>query len=543
MKNIDLLDSICSDAEDYFWDAIVIGAGMGGGTVGFELAKAGRSVLFIEKGNLFDSNKLLKESHNNISSSLGRETKDLFHSGSWPDKFSVKTNFGENSINLPLGCGTGGSTLLYAGHLERLFPSDFTPKKNYSHVTDSNLPDAWPITFEELLPYYKKAESLFRVAGTKDLLDNYLDSDLLKPISLKERGKYLNESFSNSGLNPYQSHVACEFVEGCSECGNKICKQNCKNDANKICVGPALTNFGAKILPNCTVEKIIANEKSITSILCVREGRKLKLRGKVYILAAGSLSTPIILFKSASELWPKGLANSSGYVGKNLMFHASDFVAVSSKISNNANEQKTISVNNFYQFGNLKLGTIQSTGVLIDKNYVEMRIHKVLRKNLFLYFLLQPIITLISLFVAHLFKKIALFSTIIEDLPYLENYVYIDRKNPDVVSIKYHYTNELRYRSNYVYELFKKSLRGKHFIFKLTGNNNINFGHSCGTCRFGNDPKTSVLNSDNRAHDLVNLWICDASFFPSSGGTNPSLTIAANAIRVAEVINTHLNVN
>jgi choline dehydrogenase-like flavoprotein len=536
LKNTQLFDAICSNAGEYYWDVIVIGAGMGGGTLGFELAKAGRSVLFVERGNLIDSKGALKKSDKPLSKSLEGDTNNLIDHGLWPDKFFVKTDFGCSNLNLPLGCGTGGSTLLYAAHLERLFPSDFTPKNNYPHINDSNLPESWPITFADLLPYYKKAESLFRVKGTKDLSDNYIDSNLLNPISLKKRGEYLYESFSNSGLSPYQSHIACDFLKGCSECGNKICHQNCKNDANKICIIPALTDYGARILPNCTVEKISADESNVTSITCIREGSKLKLRGSAYVLSAGSLSTPTILLKSASELWPRGLANSSGYVGKNLMFHASDFVAVSSKILNDTNEQKTISTNIFYQFNNLKLGTIQSTGILIDKYYVAMLLNKVLKKNLFLYFLLQPIILLISFFVASLFKRIALFSTIVEDLPYLENCVYVDKKNPDNISIKYRYTKDLRYRSNFIYKLFKNSLRGKHFVFKLTGINNINFGHSCGTCRFGTDPKTSVLNSENRAHDLKNLWVCDSSFFPSSGGTNPSLTVAANAIRVAEII-------
>jgi choline dehydrogenase-like flavoprotein len=541
LNNTELDNAICPDAEVYFWDAVIVGTGMGGGTVGYELARAGKKVLFIEKGNLFASSMLPKKSYANLSCHLDDDAKERLGKGFWPNRFTVETNFGSSKMHLPLGCGSGGSTSLYAGHLERFFPTDFTPKKNFPHITNSNLPDRWPITFEELLPFYKKAESLYRVRGTKDGLDNYQDSDLLQPPNLLKRGKYLHESFNNSGLDAYQSHVACDFMEGCTECGNELCKRNCKNDANKICVIPSLINFGAKILPNCTVNKIIANKSEVSSIECSRGGRTFYIKSKVFILAAGSLSTPIILLKSANDIWPNGLANSSGYVGRNLMFHASDFVAVTSKIINSYNEQKTISSNSLYQVGDLKLGTIQSTGILIDKKYIQSKLNKILYQNKFLLSFLQPIISLTSIILEFIFRRIALFSIIVEDLPYLENYVYVKRENPNETVINYRYTNDLKSRSNYLYREFKNSLNGKHLVFRLPSRINLNFGHSCGTCRFGDDPKTSVLNSDNRAHDLSNLWVCDASFFPSAAGTNPSLTIAANAIRVAEKIAAHLD--
>ena len=89
--------------------------------------------------------------------------------------------------------------------------------------------------------------------------------------------------------------------------------------------------------------------------------------------------------------------------------------------------------------------------------------------------------------------------------------------------------------------MLAETLRSRHRTMVLSGENNLNFGHTCGTCRFGDDPATSVLDRDNRAHDLENLYVVDASFFPSSGGTNPSLTIAANALRAAEAIQRQLS--
>jgi choline dehydrogenase-like flavoprotein len=104
---------------------------------------------------------------------------------------------------------------------------------------------------------------------------------------------------------------------------------------------------------------------------------------------------------------------------------------------------------------------------------------------------------------------------------------------------EYRYTEELKSRVQSLRRRLAKAL-GPHRMIVLSGENNINYGHVCGTCRFGDDPEASVLDKNNRAHDLSNLYIVDASFFPSSGGTNPSLTIAANALRVAEAIHRQL---
>ncbi|MCZ7686888.1 MAG: GMC family oxidoreductase [Sandaracinaceae bacterium] len=127
----------------------------------------------------------------------------------------------------------------------------------------------------------------------------------------------------------------------------------------------------------------------------------------------------------------------------------------------------------------------------------------------------------------------AIFATILEDLPYAENRVVLDRESPNRWRFEYRYPDELRERSRFFRRLLAERL-APHRVAVLTGENNLNYGHVCGTCRFGRDPATSVLDPDNRVHGVENLYVVDASFFPTSTGTNPSLTIAANALRVAE---------
>ena len=133
------------------------------------------------------------------------------------------------------------------------------------------------------------------------------------------------------------------------------------------------------------------------------------------------------------------------------------------------------------------------------------------------------------------------FSTVIEDLPYKENRVYLDDSSDSGISFNYSYSNELRLRSNILKKLIRVSFKKNFWVFFLTGKNNLNWGHPSGTCRFGKNSAESVIDSNNCIHDVKNVYVTDSSFFPSSGGTNPSLTIAANSIRVSKIINNSLD--
>jgi choline dehydrogenase-like flavoprotein len=134
-----------------------------------------------------------------------------------------------------------------------------------------------------------------------------------------------------------------------------------------------------------------------------------------------------------------------------------------------------------------------------------------------------------------LFGPAAIFAMIIEDFPYPENRIAIDPQNPKRIKVVYTISTELRERAKWARSLLRRSLG--HFAVALQGDVQLNLGHACGTCRFGNDPKTSVLDADCKAHELENLYVVDASFMPRSGGANPGLTIIANALRVGDKLN------
>jgi choline dehydrogenase-like flavoprotein len=540
-ENLSFHSYLPDNAEQIMWDVIVVGTGMGGATTGYELARNGHKVLFVEKGKFLYGDVDRGDGKRDINWSDEHDSR--LSRGCWPLPIEGTTSFGDTEFFAPLGSGTGGSTSLYAAQLERLLPSDFEPRMNHAKITDSTLPESWPITYKVFEPYYRLAEDLYRVRGTQDPHNYDAQSRLVEPPPLSERDQVLFDSFQEAGLKPYRAHVACEFVANCEECGGVLCPRECKNDAGRTCLMPALKQYGARILPECEVLRFEADAVAIKSVICKLNGREIALKGKIIVLAAGCLFTPVLLLNSKSTLWPDGLANSSDYVGRNLMWHATDFIAIRPKLSlSTIGPKKALSLNDFYISDGVKLGNLQSVGVPVTSEYVFSFLRSKFQKApKWQQFFAQPfLLHWVAQAAAFYFRSTAVFATITEDLPYLENRVIASPNSKNGMRFDYKYTEDLRSRSTLFRKKITAMFKSKYKIFVLTGRNNINFGHACGTCRFGSDPVTSVLNSDNRAHDIQNLYVTDASFFPSSGGTNPSLTVAANSIRVAEIINRQL---
>ncbi len=539
------------------WDAIVIGAGMGGSTAGFELARLGRRVLFLEKG------RFVQRESDTVRGELGDQTEnpeERVRRGYWPQPLAGLMGVreagdaqrrshpihaikgGEVEFFGPLGCGTGGSTILYGATLERFFPSDFEPRANFPEVTDSTLPERWPIGYDELEPYYRRAELIFRVRGTPDPMHPSASEPLPEPAPLNEQDRDVFDLFVRKGFHPYRIHIGCRFVEGCDGCAGRVCLRDCKSDAGRVCVIPAVDEFGARLLTECEVLRLEADRSRVTRVHVRLRGREIALSGRVVIVAAGALMTPVLLLNSRSEHWPDGLANGSGLVGKNLMVHTGDMIAVrSGKGRSGAGFNKSLSINDLYVAGGRKLGNFQSVGVQVDTGSVLAHVQTTLAKGpRWLRRLAHPLLLrVIARIGAWYFRNSVIFGSIVEDLPYLENRVLSDPGSPNGMRFEYRYPAELAER-NAVFRRELARVLGRTRVVTLTRPMNLNFGHLCGTARFGDDPASSVLDRNNRAHEVENLYVVDGSFFPSSGGTNPSLTIAANALRVAEAIDAAL---
>lgn len=531
------------EAEHVPWDVIVIGTGMGGGMLGYQLARSGRRVLFIEKGRstLPGVPGTIRATMPEVAEPLARRSAEAYYdalarAGRCTDEIEdVSGRFARRFVPF-IGSGTGGSSALYGMVCERFFVRDFTPRQNFRDPGDSTVPEAWPVNYDQMRPWYAEAEKLLAVRGQPDpLRPEAAEVNLPAAPRFSADNQPLVDYLSDRGLHPYHLPMACDYTEGCTTCQSHLCDQSCKNDSARNCLVPAIAEHGAHLLAECRVVRLEADRARVRHVICEHRSGTLALNAKVVVLAAGALVTPVLLLNSRSDDWPRGLANGSDWVGRNLMRHLLDPIEVwpqpGCKITA---PNKEIGLNDFYYWEGQKYGTVQSFGAIPPVEWLTNRpgwrgkgLH------------------LMSPAVRRVYERFVtgglVLAAMTEDLPYLDNRVLPSNgsSSDGRQRLRIHYrlhASEIERRATFLRQL-KAVLEPFRTIALGSGKNNANLGHVCGTCRFGTDPKTSVLDPQNRAHEVDNLYVVDTSFFPSSAGLNPSLTVAANALRVA----THLN--
>jgi choline dehydrogenase-like flavoprotein len=541
-----------SGEDDYTrisWDVIVVGTGMGGATLGHALAKAGRRVLFCERGRsklsraeaitgdypeqrAREPGAVLDTRSSEMLSAAGRCASELI------DESAARTRRFVPFI----GSGGGGSTALYGMALERFAPSDFNPRSHHRDAAGSSLEESWPVGFDEFCAYYAAAEALYRVRGTSDPLSRSESPAhyLAPPPPLTPAAAELFGFFAGQGLHPYRLPLACEFVPGCQCCQGFLCAMDCKNDSARICLWPAVREFGASLADECEVVHVDADRSRATGVVCRWRGREVTFRGKSIVLAAGALQTPRLLLRSRSLLWPGGLANGSGMVGRNLMRHCIDLYVVEPRELGLGgapeNRFKEFAFNDFYAVDGVKLGSVQSFGRLPPGEMLFGSLKQDMKDGP-LHWLAGGLTVMrpaLVPFLKRMVDRSITLATTMEDLPYADNRVFLAGDEPDgAVRIDYRLRDADKLRIARFRSLMRQALKSRRWRLVKQAENNQRLAHACGTCRFGDDPKTSVLDENNRCHELENLYVVDSSFFPSSGGTNPGLTIAANALRVA----------
>lgn len=442
-----------AEAAQQEWDVIIVGAGVGGATIGYALAKKRKRVLFLERG------KFLQKDPNVVAgmkvSEGADETSRLLH-GHWPDKIRRNVQGKNHDFHHPLGCGTGGSSVIFGSVMDRFRPADFTPRQFHRGETHASLPERWPINYEELLPYYEEAETLFRVRGTQDQLLS-VPCRVLEPPPAMGREIWLTDQLRKSGLHPYRIHYASELNSDCRGCPGTLCAENCRNDAGKICVRPAVEAHGAKLVTDCEVTRIEAQGRAVSGVWCRDLTHdSVKICGKIIVLAAGAYSTPILLLKSATAEYPSGLANSSGMVGRNLMMHTSDWFMLRprSPLANiPRNLEYGIALNDFYETDGIKLGNVHVHAAWVSKeNIISFIQSRMGHLSPWLKKIVRLFIPIVARYKAFASRKDVLFCTIVEDLPYPENRIYLKDGR---VTYEYQYPSDLRRRN----ELLKTKLQ------------------------------------------------------------------------------------
>lgn len=507
---------------DGAWDAIVIGTGLGGATIGHRLAMAGHRVLFLEQGRRDPA------ATGGMGDDGGDDPVRRLAAGHWPDRMTAQID-GRPSHPYPAaGCGAGGSSLLYAAALERFARHD---------VAD------WPVGWDEWQRHYAAAERLFRVAGTPDPLASQAGEDVpaLLPVPPAAAvDAVLMRALAGCGLHPYRLHVGVAYRPGCGECGGRPCPARCKSDARLICLEPALAR-GATLLCDATVVRLDADERRVTAVRYRRHGREHRASARIVILAAGAYRSPALLLASTGPAWPDGLANRSGQVGRNLMFHANEWFALwPPRRADATGPRKTIGLRDLYMHKGVRLGSIQSTGLSAHAGNIETylagwfetgRWRRVPFRRALIFGLARV--------AQRVLGAATIFVMIVEDRPYADNRVLLDADDPSRIVVRYRIRDELRRRTSLARRLIRRAMPGLR-VMPLQQDVQLNLGHPCGTCRMGRDAATSVLDADCRAHAVDNLYVVDASFMPSSGGANPGLTVIANALRVAQVVERRL---
>ncbi|CAN5834544.1 GMC family oxidoreductase [soil metagenome] len=513
------------------YDIIIIGTGSGGSTMAYKLAPSGKRILILERGGFIPKEKQNWDAHEVVTGGRYRPHEE------WLDQ-------DDKSFKPFIHYNVGGNSKMYGAALFRFRESDFEQVQHYGGSSPE-----WPIKYDAYEPYYSIAEQLYSAHGKRgiDPTEPWATSEYpLPPLRYEPLIKDLNKNLEQLGLQPFPLPMGIKLPQDYTQTEAPVMLENfdgfpdptdSKADGQTMALRPALKNKNVTLLTHAYVEKLDtdASGMRVSKVHADIRGEKTIFDADIIIVACGAVNSAALMFRSANEKHPTGLANSSGQVGRNLMLHHNGcLVAFLKDKINDCVFQKSLGLADFYNGADdseFPLGEIQLMGrndpdtimwlaerIYPGKSYDEL-------KQMTLDFWLTA-----------------------EDLPSPENRVELTKGG----QIKVHYT-----RTNYTaYEKLKDKLKE---VLAKVGKLDDRFAgiqwagydldisgmsHQNGTMRFGTDPATSVLDLHCKAHDVQNLYVVDASFFMSCGAFNPSLTIAANALRVGDhILNDVLKVN
>ena len=515
------------------YDMIVIGSGPGGASVAHSLAPTGKRILLLERGDYLPR------------SPANWDSQTVFVDGAYQ---ADETWYGKDgrAFHPGLHYYVGGNSKVYGAALFRMRERDF---EEVVHKDGSS--PAWPLSYADFEPYYAAAEKLFHVHGQRGEDPNEPPASgpfPHPPVSHEPRVQALSESLRKVGLHPFHLPLGILLDETngkpaptsicirCDAFDGFPCLLNGKADAQVMCIDPALkANPNLTLLTGAYVSKLTtdASGRSVTGVHVTRNGANEIYSANILVVACGALSSALLLLRSANDTHPNGLANRSDQVGRNYMRHNQSVLLALTKQPNETVFQKTMAVSDFY-FGaddwDYPLGLIQ---MCATSHGAQIR-----GEALPAWLKWLPNIP---------FEQMARHSMDFwlssEDLPQSQNRIFYDG---DRVVLDFTEGNmEAHHRLKHKLKEMLDSAGAHSMLLErsLYFGKQIPIGgtaHQAGTARFGVDPATSVLDLDCKAHDLDNLYVTDASFFPSIGAVNPTLTIIANALRVAEKIKTRL---
>ena len=502
------------------YDVIIIGTGAGGGTLAYRLAPSGKRILVLERGGY-----LTREPENWDSREVFIKSRYVT-TERWIDKNG--TSFRPHAQYF-----VGGNTKFYGSILFRFRDRDFGEIHHHGGVSP-----AWPLSYRDFEPYYAQAEKLYLVHGQagEDPSEAPRSGPYPNPaVSHEPRIQQVHDDLLRAGLHPFHLPVGIDLDESDSEKGRCVrcskfdgfpCLTDGKADAHVRCVRPAVQHENVTLMTHSKVVRLETNAsgRSVTRVVVDRGGFEESYSGDVVVVSCGGVNSAALLLRMASEKHPDGLANSSGVVGRHYMAHLNSAVIAISQTENDTKFQKTLGINDFYEGADdfeFPLGHIQTLGKT-DRNILAAGAPW-----------FAP-----GMALDYLARHAIDFWLTTEDIPHPDNRVTVDRQG-SIHLAKTYFNTEPHRR---LLEKLKGLLgtMGCHATpiprWSVLGQQIpiAGIAHNCGTVRFGNDPKSSALDVNCKAHDVDNLYVVDTSFFPSSSAVNPALTAIANALRVGD---------
>ncbi|MDE0051805.1 MAG: GMC family oxidoreductase [Rhodospirillales bacterium] len=490
------------------FDVVIIGSGVGGGCVAHALAPTGARIAILERGA-----RLPRENRNWDPEAVYADA--VYKSDErWVDGTGRAFRPGQFYY-------VGGHTKVFGATMFRFRREDFSAVEHAG-----GLSPAWPIDYETLEPWYARAERLFGVHGEAGA----------DPTEPPRSGPYPHPSLRHNpviaevaerlraqGLRPFPMPTSVQDHEGgacvrCNTCDGFPCRLGAKGDAETRLVDPVLHHENVSLRTEAQVARLLV-DGSGRRVVAAELVDGTEVRGDLFVLAAGAVNSAAILLRSAHARHPRGLANASGTVGRHYMNHnCTAVMAVRPLRANREPFQKTLALNDFYLddgAGGPPLGNVQLLGKIMEPMLrSEVRqVPRALRRWL----------------AAHSVDWYAMS----EDLPHPESRVTV--RGDGTIVLDWRRTNIAAHEK--LVAKVRALLRAAGFPIVLTrAFSKDTPSHQCGTVRFGTNPAEAPLDPFCKAFDLDNLYVVDASFFPSSAAVNPALTIAAQALRAGEHI-------
>jgi choline dehydrogenase-like flavoprotein len=495
-------------------DIVIMGSGPGGSALAYALKDSNAKVLVVERGGYLPIEPANWDAKA-VFSCERYKTSEI-----WFDVIRRKAYKPGNHY------WVGGQTKMYGANLQRFRAEDF---ENLEHV--EGISPAWPIRYEDLEPFYGEAEKIFAVRGEAgvDSTEPFRSTPFPFPaISHEPAVAQLVKKLEAEGFNPHPLEIAvhwegagCNSEFPCTGCDGFPCYAKGKADAETQCLQPALKSSNVQLLTNTTVNRLTtsANGRQIIAAEVNSRGGTMTIKGSIFVLACGAANSPTVLLRSQNAAWPDGIGNRYDQVGRHYMLqNQSALMSVRPFGKTNLKMQKTVGIHNFlfeapgfpYPAGAIQtLGKLTGLMIQSDQPYLPQQLLNSMADRSIDWWMTS------------------------EELPDPNNRIQLGKDGR--IEVTWQPNNEKAHKV--LLTQVKKMMRGAGFPFNFHKRFGIAANaHQCGTLRLGIEPTNSVCNPTGKVHDTNNLYIADASVFPSSTAMAPALTLVALSLRMGRML-------